>query len=87
MTICFNENSKIGTMNIPKPILLCVSRASQEKGLDDFCKLSTTGSKILIGDGPYLTELKEKYSDVRFLGYKHGFVLAHFYANADVFIF
>lgn len=83
----FNLDSKIGKMNIPRPVLLCVSRASQEKGLDDFCKLKTIGSKILIGDGPYLDELKSKYSDVRFLGYKHGTVLAHFYANADVFVF
>ena len=83
----FNPNAKIGRMNIPRPVLLCVSRASQEKGLDDFCQLTTTGSKIVIGDGPYLQELKSKYSDVRFLGYKHGSVLAHFYANADVFVF
>ena len=83
----FNPDSKIGNMNIPRPVLLCVSRASQEKGLDDFCQLETTGSKIMIGDGPYLSELKSKYPDVRFLGYKHGSVLAHFYANADVFVF
>lgn len=70
-----------------KPILLCVSRASIEKGLDDFCNLQTTGTKILVGDGPYLDELKKKYSDVIFTGYKHGDALAEYYANADVFVF
>lgn len=86
-TDTFNPDAVIGAMSIPKPVLLCVSRASQEKGLDDFCKLKTSGSKIMIGDGTYLDELKLKYPDVRFLGYKHGRVLAHFYANADVFVF
>ena len=70
-----------------KPILLCVSRASKEKGLDDFCALRTPGTKMLVGDGPYLDELKRKYPDVIFVGYKHGEELAHYYANADVFVF
>jgi glycosyltransferase involved in cell wall biosynthesis len=70
-----------------KPILLCVSRASYEKGLDDFCSLSTTGTKILVGDGPYLDELKKKYTDVIFTGYKTGESLRHYYSNADVFVF
>lgn len=70
-----------------KPILLCVSRASKEKGLDEFCSIKTTGTKILVGDGPYLTELKKKYPDVIYPGYKHGKSLAHYYANSDVFVF
>jgi len=70
-----------------KPIMLCVSRASYEKGLDDFCSLDIPGTKILVGDGPYLSELKLKYSDVIFTGYKHGHRLCHYYANADVFVF
>jgi glycosyltransferase involved in cell wall biosynthesis len=41
----------------------------------------------LVGDGPYLAELKKKYSDVKFMGYKSGSALAHYYANADVFVF
>ena len=71
-----------------RPILLCVSRASIEKGLDDFCGLPTMNCiKILVGDGPYLEELKEKYPDVVYVGYKQGKELAEFYANADVFVF
>jgi glycosyltransferase involved in cell wall biosynthesis len=71
----------------PKPILLCVSRASAEKGLDDFCALTTPGTKIIVGDGPYLPELKKKYPDVIFVGYKQGKDLAQHYADADVFVF
>lgn len=86
-THIFNPDAGIGHMTAHRPILLCVSRASVEKGLDDFCQLKTTGTKIMIGNGPYLETLKVKYPDVKFLGYKHGAILAHFYAHADVFVF
>jgi glycosyltransferase involved in cell wall biosynthesis len=86
-TKIFNPTAMIGHMNSPRPILLCVSRASKEKGLDDFCSLQTVGTKILIGDGPYLEKLKSKYIDVNFVGYKHGSILSHYYSNADVFVF
>lgn len=75
-----------GSLNT-KPILLCVSRASHEKGLDDFCKLTGDYTKVLAGDGPYLETLKNKYKDVKFLGMMHGKELADLYANADVFVF
>ena len=65
---------------------LCVSRISKEKGLDDFCKLNHP-RKIVVGDGPYLEKLKEKYPDVIFLGKKVGEELASLYANAEVFVF
>jgi len=82
----FNPSSR-RTNLASKPILLCVSRASAEKGLDEFCRIETPGTKILVGDGPYLDELKRKYPDVIFAGYKHGESLAHYYSNADVFVF
>ena len=67
--------------------MLCVSRASKEKGLDDFCGLDLPGTKMLVGDGPYLDDLKRKYPDVIYAGFKHGESLADYYANADVFVF
>lgn len=71
--------------------ILCVSRVSKEKGLDDFCKIVTPEGycKILVGDGPYLKELKEKYrtENVLFLGKKTGELLSALYASADVFVF
>ena len=69
----------------PSDYIVCVSRVSKEKGLDDFCQLK--GNKVLIGDGPYLNTLKEKYPDVKFLGIKQGAELAEWVANADVFVF
>jgi glycosyltransferase involved in cell wall biosynthesis len=68
--------------------LLCVSRISKEKNLDDFCSLNYFhAKKILVGDGPYRAELEQKYPDVEFVGFKTGADLATYYANADVFVF
>lgn len=71
--------------NNPQNYIVCVSRVSKEKGLDDFCKLK--GNKVLVGDGPYLEELKKKYPDVNFVGVKMGIELAEIIANSDVFVF
>ena len=69
------------------PVLLSVGRISKEKGLDDFCNLDVQGTKIVVGDGPYLAELRTKYPDVTFVGAKSGEALACHYASADVFVF
>ena len=82
----FNPAGRVANL-ASKPVLLCVSRASPEKGLDDFCALKTTGTKLLVGDGPYLEYLKKTYPDVIYVGYKQGEKLRHYYANADVFVF
>ena len=69
-------------------VLVCVSRVSREKNLDDFCSLDYFGArKIMVGDGPYRAELEAKYPNVEFVGYKTGRELATYYANADVFVF
>lgn len=72
-------------------VILCVSRVSKEKGLDEFCQIPVTDGylKVLVGDGPYLKELMEKYHSeaVAFVGKKEGKELAEAYANADVFVF
>ena len=69
------------------PLLICVSRISKEKGLDDFCSLETDMPKMVVGDGPYLNELKNKYPDVTFVGVKHGSQLAECYRQASCFVF
>jgi glycosyltransferase involved in cell wall biosynthesis len=71
-----------------RPILLCVSRVSKEKNLEAFFELDYPGAtKIMVGDGPMLETYKKKYPDVIFTGFKTGESLAHYYANADVFVF
>jgi glycosyltransferase involved in cell wall biosynthesis len=68
--------------------LLCVSRVSKEKSLEDFFNLKYPNcKKIMVGDGPMLEIYKKKYPDVHFTGFKTGRALAEYYANADVFVF
>ena len=68
--------------------LLCVSRVSQEKSLEDFCRLQIPNTrKILVGDGPQLGYLQQHYQDVLYTGYKTGHELAEYYQQADVFVF
>ena len=69
-----------------KPILVCVAEVRADSNLDAFCSLCTQGTKLLVGDGPYLDSLKSRYSDVHFVGNKSGTSLAHYYANADVVV-
>lgn len=68
--------------------LLCVSRVSHEKGLDDFCSMHLASTrKVVVGDGPYLKTLKKRYPEVSFVGKKLGTELAEYYQQADVFVF
>jgi len=83
----FNNSQRIASAS-EGPTLVCVSRVSKEKNLDDFCKIQYPGArKIMVGDGPYKSELALKYPDVEFVGFKTGLELAYYYANADVFVF
>jgi len=73
---------------IPAKYLLCVSRVSKEKSLEDFFELDYPGyQKIMVGDGPMLETYKKQYPDVHFTGFKTGKDLARYYANAEVFVF
>ena len=69
------------------PTLVCVSRVSKEKSLEDFFELDYPGVKIMVGDGPMLETYKEKYPDVVFVGAKRGKELGDYYRMADVFVF
>ena len=74
--------------NINGKYLLCVSRVSKEKNLEDFFKLDYHGYyKVMVGDGPMLETYKKQYPDVIFTGFKTGKPLAQYYANAEVFVF
>jgi len=69
-------------------VLVCVSRVSKEKNLEDFFKLDYPSyRKIMVGDGPMLEEYKELYPDVEFVGAKRGEELGDYYRRADVFVF
>ncbi len=73
--------------DLPKPIFLYVGRVAVEKNIEAFLSLDLPGSKVVVGPGPQLEELKAKYPNVRFTGPKAGEDLAAAYACADVFVF
>jgi len=73
---------------LPSKYLLCVSRISKEKSLEDFFELDYPGyQKVMVGDGPMLETYRKLYPDVCFTGAKRGKDLARYYANAEVFVF
>jgi glycosyltransferase involved in cell wall biosynthesis len=74
-------------VDLPQPIMLNVGRVAVEKNLDAFLSLDLPGSKVIVGDGPALADLRERYPDAIFLGARHGAQLASAYAAADVFVF
>jgi glycosyltransferase involved in cell wall biosynthesis len=71
----------------PRPVQLYVGRVSKEKGIEDFLRLETPGTKVVVGDGPARVELEAKYPAAKFHGYRKGESLAAEYAGADVFVF
>jgi glycosyltransferase involved in cell wall biosynthesis len=73
--------------NLPRPILLYVGRVAVEKNLPAFLDLKTTGSKVVIGDGPDLDKLRKQYPEAHFLGTLEGEMLARHFAAADLFVF
>ncbi|HEY7901076.1 MAG TPA: glycosyltransferase family 1 protein [Caulobacteraceae bacterium] len=73
--------------DLERPIWLNVGRVAVEKNIEAFLELDLPGSKVVVGDGPLLEELRERYPAVRFTGPKFGADLATHYAGADVFVF
>lgn len=72
---------------LQRPVFICVGRVASEKNLPAFLELDLPGSKLVVGDGPALPELKSRFPDVVFVGKREGEALAKTYADADVFVF
>ncbi|MFD1197154.1 glycosyltransferase family 4 protein [Brucella gallinifaecis] len=72
---------------LPKPVFICVGRVATEKNLPAFLELDLPGTKLVVGDGPALENLKARFPEVIFAGKKEGQLLAQAYASADVFVF
>lgn len=72
---------------LPRPILLYVGRVAVEKNVEAFLSAEAPGSKVVVGDGPALAELKARFPGALFLGALEGEALARAYAGADLFVF
>lgn len=69
------------------PVYLYVGRIASEKNIEAFLGLNLPGSKVVVGAGPQLDELRARYPETHFVGKKTGEALAECYASADVFVF
>lgn len=73
--------------NLARPIQLYVGRVAVEKNIEAFLDTDQPGTKVIVGDGPALAELRARYPAALFLGKQTGAALASAYAGADVFVF
>jgi glycosyltransferase involved in cell wall biosynthesis len=71
---------------LPRPVFLCVGRVAAEKNLPAFLDLDLPGSKLVVGDGHLLSEMKRRYPNAHFAGRQDGEALVRYYASADVFV-
>lgn len=74
-------------LKFPRPIFLYVGRVAVEKNIRAFLDLKLKGTKLIVGDGPQLENLKREYPKCVFVGVKYGDELAQYYAASDAFIF
>ena len=73
--------------DLQRPVMLSVGRIAIEKNLDAFLSADVSGSKVVVGDGPMLGQLRIRYPNVVFMGKLVGAELASVYKSADVFVF
>ncbi len=73
--------------SLARPIQLYVGRVAVEKNVGALLDSAYPGSTVVVGDGPALKSLQERYPDATFLGALAGEALASAYAGADVFVF
>jgi glycosyltransferase involved in cell wall biosynthesis len=73
--------------DLPRPVSLYVGRVAVEKNIEAFLALDLAGTKVVVGDGPLLPELRARFPDVYFAGARFGEDLAAHYAASDVFVF
>jgi len=70
-----------------RPVFVYVGRVSKEKNLEAFLAADLPGLKVVVGTGPHLPALQQRFPDAIFTGPKSGEELAAHYASADVFVF
>jgi glycosyltransferase involved in cell wall biosynthesis len=83
----FYPDEKTLFHDLKKPVALYVGRVAIEKNIEAFLSMPWEGSKVVVGNGPSMNELKGKYPEAHFLGTKMGKDLAAHYRSADVFVF
>jgi len=83
----FRPRPDLPGLDLPRPIFLYVGRVAPEKNIGAFLSLELPGSKVVVGEGPALADLRSAHPEAHFLGFHEGEPLAELYAGADVFVF
>ena len=83
----FRPEPRDAWQDLPRPIFLYVGRVAVEKNISAFLELDLPGTKIVVGDGPQLANLRRNFPAVHFAGALHGEPLSRAYAGADVMVF
>lgn len=90
-TVMFNPDKRNAPDDVyarlERPIWVNVGRVAVEKNIKTFLDLDLPGTKVIVGDGPQLSDLKRKYPKAVFTGPKYDTELARHFADADVFVF
>jgi len=90
-TVLFNPDKRGIDGGIYKdlegPVFVYVGRVSVGKNIEAFLDCELPGTKVVIGPGPQLDQLRKDYPEIRFLGPKYGDELSRYFADADVFVF
>lgn len=87
VTDIFHHEGPRALQDLPKPVALYVGRVAIEKNIGAFLEMEWSGSKVVVGGGPGLEDMKRKYPGAHFTGPKTGHDLAAHYRGADVFVF
>jgi glycosyltransferase involved in cell wall biosynthesis len=74
-------------LDFPRPIFMTVGRIAVEKNLEAFLSLDLPGTKVVIGNGPEETKLRQSFPAAKFLGPLENGILAAHLAAANVFVF
>lgn len=84
----FRRNEQVTSVSFKHPVFLYVGRVAPEKGVEEFLQCKLTGTKIVVGDGPQLESLKERYrNEAVFMGFMRGQELVDCYSIADALVF
>lgn len=72
-----------------RPLILYVGRIMLEKGVAELCAMAHRfpGTLVMVGEGPLLEELAERYPHVYFAGKQIGDDLVEYYQHAAAFAF
>jgi glycosyltransferase involved in cell wall biosynthesis len=72
---------------LSRPIMLYVGRVAVEKNLETFLSRPLGGTKVVVGNGPAMSQLRKNFPGAVFAGEKYGQELVEHYGAADVFVF